>query len=184
METSLNWQQPKPVAFHMIYRDAAASTAEVGMSVLDTVEVIEGGQQRTTYDPVRLRRRKLAEGLAEQIKLIDALEQGETYRKRKVRKQQGLKIDEVAYSAQERAISPWWHVDDFGRLHFSLRYGVVRLKVKDDKDTFVLGSLFDLRQLLPPLRQEVLTGALDVALAEAATQLQARFTPRKAVKKA
>lgn len=154
------------------------------MSVLDKVEVIEGGQRRKAYDPVQLRRRKLAEGLAEQIKLINALEQGETYRRAKVRKQQDLETDEVIYSAQERAIPPWWHVDDFGKLHFSLRYGVVRLKVKDKKDTFVLGSLFDLRQFLPPLRQEVLTGALDAALAEAATQLRARFTPKKAAKKA
>lgn len=153
------------------------------MSVLDKLEVIDGGQRQQSYDPVRVRRRKLAAGLADQIKLIDAIEQGETYRRAKVRRQQDLETDEVMATTDNRAVAPWWHVDDAGKIHFVLRYGAMRLKVKEGRDTFVLGGLQELRQLLPPLRQEVLTGSLDAALAEAATQLQMRFSPKKPVKK-
>lgn len=154
------------------------------MSVLDKLEVIEGGPRQHSYDPIRVRRRKLATGLADQIKLIDAIEQGDIYRKARARRQQDLETDEVVVTSEERSVAPWWHVDDAGKIHFALRYGAMRLKVKDGKDTFVLSELNELRQLLPPLRQEVLTGSLDAALAEAAIQLQARFTPKKAVKKA
>jgi len=154
------------------------------MGVLDNLEVVAGGERPTGYDPVRVRRKKLAEGLADQIKLLEAIETGCTYQQVKVRKERDLESDEVKSSEDRRAVSPWWFIDDGGKVHFAIRYGSTRLKVKDGKDTFVLGSLNDLRQLLPPLRQEVLTGSLDAALAEAASGLQARFTTKKVAKKA
>ena len=150
------------------------------MSVLDRFEVIDGGERQVGYDPVRTRRRKLAAALVEQIGLIDALEAGETYRKAVVRRRQDLKTDEVVETTEQRTVPAWWRVDDTGQVHFALRYGALRLKVKDGKDTFVLPSLEALRDLLPPLRQEVLMGQLDGALADAAASLQTRFTPKKA----
>lgn len=149
------------------------------MSVLDRFEVIDGGERQVGYDPVRTRRRKLAAALVEQIGLIDALEAGETYRKAVVRRRQDLETDEVVETTEQRTVPAWWRVDDTGQVHFALRYGALRLKVKDGKDTFVLPSLEALRDLLPPLRQEVLMGQLDGALADAAASLQTRFTPKK-----
>lgn len=133
---------------------------------------------------MRTRRRKLAAALMEQIELIDALEAGETYRKAIVRRRQDLETDKVGAATEQRTVPAWWRVDDNGQIHFALRYGAVRLKVKDGKDTFVLPSLGALRDLLPPLRQEVLTGQLDGALADAAASLQTRFTPKKPTDKA
>lgn len=153
------------------------------MSVLDKLEVIECGERQKGYDPVRVRRRKLAEALADQIKLLEAIEAGGTYQKVMVRKERDLETDAVRASEDRRAVSPWWWIDDGGKVHFAVRYGSARLKVKDGKDTVVLPTLNDLRQLIPPLRQEVLTGSLDAALAEAAAGIQARFTAKKAAKK-
>lgn len=153
------------------------------MSVLDKLEVVAGTERQTGYDPVRVRRKKLAEGLADQIKLLAAIDNGGTYEKVKIRKERDLESDALRSSEERRQVSPWWFIDDGGKVHFALRYGSTRLKVKDGKDTFVLAALDDLRQLLPPLRQEVLTGSLDAALAEAAAGLQARFTNKKAAKK-
>ncbi|WP_433942523.1 hypothetical protein [Brevundimonas diminuta] len=153
------------------------------MSVLDKLEVIDGGERQAGYDPVRLRRRKLAAGLADQIKLIAAIEQGGTYRKAAVRRPRDDKADEAISTSELRSVPAWWRIDDVGNVRFSLRYGAVRLRVKDGKDTFVLPSLEALRDLLPPLRQEILTGQLDAALAEAAAGLQIRFTPKKPAKR-
>ena len=152
------------------------------MSVLDKLKVIDGGERQRGYDPVRVRRRKLAEGLADQLKLLEAQADGGTYQKVSVRRQRDLESDELRTTEDRRAVSPWWWVNDEGLVHFALRYGSARLKVKGGQDTLVLSTLGDLRQLLPPLRQEVLAGSLDAALAEAASGLQARFTPRKGAK--
>lgn len=153
------------------------------MSVLDKIEMIDSGDRQAGYDPVRLRRRKLATALADQIKLIAAIEQGGTYQKLVVRRPRNDKTDGAISASEPRSVPAWWRVDDVGNVHFALRYGALRLRVKDDKDTFVLPSLEALRDLLPPLRQEVLTGQLDAALAEAAAGLQARFAPRKPSKR-
>jgi hypothetical protein len=152
------------------------------MSVLDKLKVIDGGERHRGYDPVRVRRRKLAEGLADQLKLLEALEEGGVYQKGVTRRERDLETDQIQTREVRRTVSPWWWIDDAGQVQFALRYGSARLKVKDGKDTFVLPTLNDLRQLLPPLRQEVLTGALDAALAEAASGLQARFATNKAAK--
>lgn len=152
------------------------------MSVLDKLELTAGSERRTAYDPVQVRRRKLAAGLLDQIKLIDAIEQGEAHTKTKVRKQLAQGTNEVVTTHEARSVSPWWTIDDDGKVHFAIRYGAMRLKLKGANDTIVCKSLGDLRQILPPLRQEALTGSFDAALAKAAAELQTRFTPKDAPK--
>jgi len=155
---------------------------EAYMSVLDKLELTAGSERRATYDPVQVRRRKLAEGLLDQIKLIDAIEQGETHTKTKMRKQMAQGTNEVVTTQESRSVSPWWTIDDDGKVHFAIRYGAMRLKLKGTNDTIVFKSLGDLRQILPQLRQESLTGSFDSALATAAAELQTRFTPKAAPK--
>jgi len=152
------------------------------MSVLDNLEVIDGGGRQAGYDPVRIRRRKLAAALMEQIELINALGVGEIYRKAVARRPQNMKTGEVV-TTRLRTVPAWWGVDDAGQVNFALRYGAMRLKVKDGKDTLILPSLEALRDVLPLLRQEVLMGQLDGALADAAACLQTRFTPAKPAKR-
>jgi len=152
------------------------------MSVLDKLELTAGGERRASYDPVQVRRRKLAAGLLDQIKLIDAIEQGEAHTKTKMRKQIAQGTNEVVTTQESRSVSPWWTIDDDGKVHFAIRYGAMRLKLKGTNDTIVCKSLSDLRQILPPLRQEALTGSFDAALATAAAELQTRFTPKNAPK--
>ncbi len=154
------------------------------MSVLDKLELTTGGERTTTYDPVQVRRKKLAAGLLDQIKLIDAIEQGETHTKTRARKQVAQGTNEVMATAETRSVSPWWTIDEDGKVHFAIRYGAMRLKLKGTNDTIVSKSLGDLRQILPPLRQEALTGSFDAALAKAAAELQTRFTPKKKPAKA
>lgn len=152
------------------------------MSVLNKLQLTESAERAKGYDPVRVRRRKLAAALQDQLKLLDAVESGETYRRTKVSRERDLETDELLDVEQQRRVSPWWWIDDDGGVMFSLRYGSARLKIKDGKDTLILPSLGHLRKLLPDLRQEVLTGGLDGPLSEAASHLQSRFTARKQTK--
>lgn len=149
------------------------------MSVLNKVQAVDSGQRAKGYDPVRVRRKKLAEALQDQLNLINATENGENYRRVRVQRKRDLETDELFDVERPRRVAPWWWVDDEGKVTFSMRYGSVRLRVKDGKDALVFPSIDHLRKTLPPLRQEVLAGGLDEPLAVAAGDLQTRFKARK-----
>ena len=149
------------------------------MGVLDKVEMIEGDGRRRAYDPVRVRRRKLADGLADQLGLIEAQAEGRTFVKVKSKRIRDLETDQIEPVEERRQVAQWWWIDDDGQVQFALRYGSAKLKIKDGKDTMVFADLTALRKLLPPLRQEVLAGAFDAQLAEAAQALLTRFGKAK-----
>lgn len=161
-------------------REAAYISEEILMSVLNKLTMTESTERSKGYDPIRVRRKKLAAALQDQLHLLNAAEAGESYRRLRVQRKRDLETDEVFDVEQLRRVSPWWWVDDDGTVKFSLRYGSARLKVKDGKDVLVVANTGELRKILPALRQETLMGGLDQALAEAADGLQARF---KSVKK-
>lgn len=150
------------------------------MSVLNKLTLAESAERSKGYDPIRVRRKKLAAALQDQLHLLNASEAGETYRRVRLQRKRDLETDEVSDVEQHRRVAPWWWVDDDGTVKFSLRYGSARLKVKDGKDVLVVNTTNELRKILPTLRQETLMGGLDQALAEAAGSLEARF---KSVKK-
>lgn len=145
------------------------------MSVLNNLKLAVSDDRAKGYDPVRVRRKKLAAALLDQLHLLEASEAGGTYRKVKVKRARDLESDQVVDLEQQRRVTPWWWIDDDGVVKFSIRYGSARLKLKDDKDALILPSIGHLQKILPPLRQEVLAGGLDDALAAAADALQARF---------
>lgn len=149
------------------------------MSILNDVQLADSGDRSKGYDPVRLRRKKLAAALQDQLNLLEASEEGDVYRKVRIKRERDLETDLLHDIEQQRRVSPWWWVDDEGTVKFSIRYGSAKLIIKDGKDAVVLTSLSQLRKILPALRQEVLTGAFDAALASAAENLQGRFKARK-----
>lgn len=149
------------------------------MSVLDKVQLTESQDRKTGYDPLKVRRRKLADALQDQMNLLLATETGEVFRKVRIKRVRDLETDQLEDVEQKRRVAPWWTVADGGQVHFRLRYGSASLKVKGDHDVIVVPSLSELKKLLPALRREVLDGGLDEALDRAASSLQARFTGRK-----
>lgn len=153
------------------------------MSILDNLTTAEAPAKAQGYDPVRLRRRKLASALQDQLRLLQSEEAGEAYRRVRVSRKRDLETDEVFEVEQQRRVTPWWWVDDEGKVRFSIRYGATRLKLKDGKDVIVVASTAALGKLLPQLRQEVLTGGMDEMLSAAATELEARFKTRKPASK-
>ena len=142
------------------------------MSVLDKLQVVPAAERVVGYDPIRVRRKKLAAALQEQLNLLN---QQEGYRRVRIERKRDLETDEVVEVEQRRRVAPWWSYDDAGQVRFAVRYGSVTLKLKGDAGTIVLPSLEALKELIPALRQEVLRGEFDAALAGAADELLTRF---------
>lgn len=151
------------------------------MSILNKLTVTVADERAKGYDPIRIRRKKLAAALQDQLNLLNAVETGTVYQRVQMQRRRDLETDEVFSVEQRRRVSPWWWVDDDGSVRFSIRYGSTRLKVKDGKDVLVISSTAELRKILPALRQETLAGGLDGPLAEAANSLQTRFGGQKNV---
>ncbi|WP_143275711.1 hypothetical protein [Brevundimonas sp. SH203] len=145
------------------------------MSVLNSLKLANSDDRKLGYDPVRVRRKKLAAALHDQLHLLEASQAGGTYSKVKIKRARDLESDEMVDVEQRRKVTPWWWIDDDGVVKFSIRYGSIRLTVKDGKDALIVPSLAHLQKILPSLRQEVLAGGLDEALAVAADALQAKF---------
>lgn len=132
------------------------------------------------YDPVRVRRRKLAAAIQDQIELLDAEERGGQYRKTVASRVRDLETDEVHEVQRQRRVVPWWWTDDDGVTRFSIRYGSTALKLKGGKSTVVLKAKGDLKPILIELRSEALAGRLDEALNSAASDLRIRFGRERA----
>ena len=144
------------------------------MSVIDKLQVVPAAERAPGYDPVRIRRKKLAAALQEQLNLLVSCG-ADGYRRVRIERKRDLETDEVVEVEQRRRVAPWWSYDDAGQVRFAVRYGSVTLKLKGDAGTIVLPSLDALKELIPALRQEVLRGEFDAALAGAADELLTRF---------
>lgn len=157
------------------------ATVKRSRSILDNLMVVAQPVREPGYDPIRSRRQKLASALLEQLHLVEAMLQGERYRKVVSRRRRDLETDETYRVEQEKRVVPWWRIDDDGKVHFALRHGSAPLKVRDGHNVLVLDELSDLKGILPALRQEVLAGKLDEPLAEASGEIYGRFRPEDAV---
>lgn len=151
------------------------ASAKRSKSILDGLNVVQQPEKVKGFDPVRNRRQKLSAALMDQLHLVEAVLEGQRYRKVVTRRRRDLETDEMFQVEQEKRVIPWWWIDDDGLVQFALRHGSARLNVKDGKNVLVLSGLEELKRILPALRQEVMAGRLDEALAEASGEIYGRF---------
>jgi hypothetical protein len=144
------------------------------MGVLEKITLTEATKARG-YDPIRIRRRKLAAAIEDQLGLLKAEAEGGSYRKTVRRRAHDLETDAVVETEQHRRVSPWWWTDDAGMVNLAIRYGSMTLKLKGDKTTIVVKTLNDAANVLTQIRADILSGGFDDVLAAAAVSLKDRF---------
>ena len=145
------------------------------MSVLDNLQVVPAAERTTGYDPIKVRRKKLAAALQDQLNLLIAGGASDGYRRVRTERKRDLETDEVIEVQHRRRVVPWWSYDDAGQVRFAIRYGSVTLKLKGDDGVIVLPTIEALQDLIPALRHDVLKGELDGPLSVAAEALLVRF---------
>ena len=150
------------------------------MSILNSLNAVEA-ERPTGYDPVRSRRRKLAQAIDVQIQQIAADHAGVPYRRSVLKRHRDLETDLLIEVQEQRRVVRWWWHDEQGKVNFQLRYGAAVLEVSSGKSVFQAVDLDEARNFLGELRKATLSGELDGALTIAASALRGRFsTKRKA----
>lgn len=133
------------------------------LSKLDLKSVTRANKQ----DPIQQRRRKLADGIAEQMNVAAAAADGHTYevtRKTWVKNEQGEKV----LIERTRAVHPWFFEQD-GGWYVQCKYGNKALALGKGNAVFVQ-SLKDVAAALEALTSAVAAGELDDAIEAAATR--------------
>ena len=137
------------------------------LSKLDLKSVTRANKQ----DPIQQRRRKLADGIAEQVNVAAAAAEGNTYevtRKTWVKNEQGEKV----LIDRTRAVRPWFFEQD-GGWYVQCKYGNKALGLGKGNAVFVK-SLKDVTAALEALMAAATAGELDEAIEAAATRKKSK----------
>jgi hypothetical protein len=119
---------------------------------------------------------QLSQKVREQIALTTALQKGETFiakRLRRVRDEQtGLtQVVEVAVKIKE-----WWFISG-GKVVVQLRYGakVIALNAKGDKNSVEVADADEMIVVLKKLDDAIIAGELDAQIQSASDSMRAKF---------
>ena len=132
------------------------------MGVLDKLKIVALAP-KAKASVEQDRRVKLAEQLAEQLKLVEAALGGTAYQRSKT---VWITDDMGNRSKAQRSVKlrQWWTVGTNGAVQFGLRYGAVPLEVKAGMSAVEVSKLADIPLLIKALVQAVDQGELDAAI--------------------
>jgi hypothetical protein len=143
-------------------------------SFLSSLKLVNA-KRTTSTDPVITRRTKLCQKIREQVQLATALNAGETFtakRLRRVRDEAGLsQVVEVSQKVKQ-----WWFVSN-DKVCVQLRYGskVVSLNAKGDKNSVEVANAHEMIDALKKLEQAVIAGELDNQIELASELVRSKF---------
>ena len=135
-------------------------------------------QKRPTQIPaVQVRRNKLVNKLHEQIQLITAKKDGQTFAPMHLRSVRDRNTGEIKRMELPKRIRPWFFTSDNGKICLQIKYGskVIDISGKN-KPTIELASTDDLVKTLELIKTATLAGELDAMLESARLTLRDGFT--------
>lgn len=135
-------------------------------------------QKRPTQIPaLQVRRNKLVNKLHEQIQLIIARKDGQTFAPLHFRSVRDRNTGEIKRIESPKRIRPWFFTSDNGKICLQIKYGskVIDISGKN-KPTIELASTDDLVKTLELIKTATLAGELDAMLESAGLTLRDGFT--------
>lgn len=145
------------------------------MSALAKLKLVASKRQ-TAADPVQSRRNKLAAKIALQIALATARLEGRTHTGTKLRTVTDSVTGERRTVEVAKRFKEWFWVNEAGKVNVAIRYGAKTLELAKGKNAIELASEQELVDALTAVREAVLAGELDAAIASASEHLRAGFS--------
>lgn len=144
------------------------------MSALNTLKLVAARKQPQT--PTAAKRAKLIAKLHEQIELIKAQQQGETYTATRT-KWSTDQISGTRTACQvHKSVRQWHWTADNGKINAVIKYGATSLALgKGGKNAIEVANTAELTAAYDSVKQAVLGGELDDAIAEASQRTRKGF---------
>lgn len=145
------------------------------MTVFSKLKLVASKKERNV-SPVVARRTKLAGKIDEQLLFATAQRDGQIYAPKRLKNVIDKATGERKTVETTKRIKEWYWTNSTGKIHLSVRYGSKTLELAKGKNAIELNSGDELLATLATLKEAVIAGELDDAIAQASDKLKAGFT--------
>ena len=145
------------------------------MTVFSKLKLVASKKERNV-SPVVARRTKLAGKIDEQLLFATAQRDGQIYAPKRLKNVIDKATGERKTIEATKRIKEWYWSNSTGKIHLSVRYGSKVLELAKGKNAIELNSGDELLATLVTLKEAVIAGELDDAIAQASDKLKAGFT--------
>jgi hypothetical protein len=144
-------------------------------AVLSSLKLVNAKRQNSV-DPVVFRRNKLNEKLKIQIAMAQALNNGENFTVKRIRKVRDEVSGLTSMVEVNKRVKTWWFTNsDTKRMAVQLFYGNKVIDLAKGKNAVEVANADELIAVLSKLQEAVLDGSLDAQIEQAADSVKARF---------
>lgn len=145
------------------------------MTVIAKLKLVSSKKERIV-SPIVARRNKLAGKIDEQLLFATAQRDGQIYAPKRLKNVIDKATGERKTVEATKRIKEWYWTNSTGKIHLSVRYGSKTLELAKGKNAIELNSGDELLATLVTLKDAVIAGELDDAIAQASDKLKAGFT--------
>jgi hypothetical protein len=144
-------------------------------AILSSLKLVNAKRQYS-IDPFVFRRNKLNEKLKIQIAMAQALNKGETFAVKRIKKERDEVSGLTSIIEVSKRVKTWWFTNiDTKRVAVQLFYGNKVIDLAKGKNAVEVANGDELVAVLSKLQAAVLDGSLDAQIEQAADSVKARF---------
>ncbi|PVE07693.1 DUF6641 family protein [Limnohabitans sp. Rim28] len=144
-------------------------------AILSSLKLVNAKRQNS-IDPVVFRRNKLNEKLKVQIAMALAMNKGEIFTVKRIRKERDEVSGLTSMIEVSKRVKTWWFTNiDTKRVAVQLFYGNKVIDLAKGKNAVEVANGDELIAVLSKLQEAVLDGSLDAQIEQAADSVKARF---------
>lgn len=144
-------------------------------AILSSLKLVNAKRQNS-IDPVVFRRNKLNDKLKVQIAMAQALNNGENFTVKRIRKVRDEVSGLTSTMEVNKRVKTWWFTNiDTKKLAVQIFYGNKVIDLAKGKNAAEVANGVELLAVLSKLQEAVLDGSLDAQIEQAADSVKARF---------
>lgn len=144
-------------------------------AVLSSLKLVNAKRQNS-IDPVVFRRNKLNDKLKVQIAMAQALNNGENFTVKRIKKVRDEVSGLTSTMEVNKRVKTWWFTNnDTKKLTVQIYYGNKVIDLAKGKNAVEVANGVELIAVLSKLQEAVLDGSLDSQIEQAADSVKARF---------